>query len=74
MASQDQYIQIASLPEEVRVQVIEFITFLMRKHNKQDVPGSGSGTNPPIGGLAKGLVIVPKDFDEPLDDLKEYME
>ncbi len=28
----------------------------------------------PYAGSAKGLIHVPDDFDEPLDDLQEYME
>ena len=28
----------------------------------------------PYPGSAKGLIEVPDDFDEPLDELKEYME
>jgi antitoxin (DNA-binding transcriptional repressor) of toxin-antitoxin stability system len=28
----------------------------------------------PHPGSAKGLIDVPDDFDEPLDELKEYME
>ena len=28
----------------------------------------------PHAGSAKGLINVPDDFDEPLDELKEYME
>ena len=28
----------------------------------------------PHAGSAKGLIKVPDDFDEPLDELKEYME
>ncbi len=40
---------------------------------------SGAITNPlwpgyPQPGSAKGLIDVPADFDEPLDELKEYME
>lgn len=28
----------------------------------------------PHPGSAKGLIVVPDDFDEPLEELKEYME
>ncbi len=28
----------------------------------------------PHAGSAKGLIRVPDDFDEPIDELKEYME
>jgi antitoxin (DNA-binding transcriptional repressor) of toxin-antitoxin stability system len=28
----------------------------------------------PHAGSAKGLIVVPDDFDEPLEEMKEYME
>ena len=31
------------------------------------------GAATPVLGLAKGKVVVPDDFDAPLDDFKEYM-
>jgi hypothetical protein len=73
MAAQDQYIQLSSLPEDVRKEVLDFIAFLMQRRVKQEAPKDQSRKTP-IGGLAKGLVTIPKDFDAPLDDFKEYME
>ena len=35
MASKDQYIQISSLPEDIRKQVVEFIEFLMKRRNRE---------------------------------------
>lgn len=77
MAARDQYIQLDSLPEEVRKKVIAFIDSLMeqweRRQNRDD------GINEPpqkrrIAGLMKGQIRISEDFDEPLDDFKEYME
>lgn len=31
-------------------------------------------TGTPQAGRLKGLVVVPADFDEPLEELREYME
>ncbi len=69
MSTQDQYIQIASLPEDVRKQVLDFIEFLMQRKNRPEEPKKGKR---PIG-LAKGMITIPDDFDEPLEDFKDYM-
>lgn len=71
MASSDNYIQLSSLPDDVRKQVLDFIEFLLRKKKGE---GPGKPRRTPVPGLAKGMVTVPKDFDAPLDDFKEYME
>ncbi|MBV6405548.1 MAG: DUF2281 domain-containing protein [Flavobacteriales bacterium] len=71
MASAHNYIQLSSLPEDVRQQVLDFIEFLMRRRQGNE-PKEKRKT--PVPGLAKGMVTVPADFDAPLDDFKEYME
>lgn len=70
MASQDQYIQIASLPEDVRQKVVEFIELLMQGRKKEQKPHLEKR---PLG-LLEGKIRMAYDFDEPLDDFKEYME
>ncbi len=71
MASADNYIQLSSLPEDIRKQVLDFIAFLLQRNQGGPPPESNKI---PVPGLAKGMVDVPDDFDDPLDDLKEYME
>ncbi len=70
MASTHNYIQLSSLPEDVREQVLDFIEFLMRRKPSEEHEGKRKA---PVPGLAKGMVTVPDDFDAPLDDFKEYM-
>ena len=70
MSSAHNYIQLSSLPEDVRQQVLDFIEFLMRRREGGE-PGPKRKT--PVLGLAKGKVVVPDDFDAPLDDFKDYM-
>jgi hypothetical protein len=70
MSSKDQYIQISSLPEDIRKQVLDFIDFLMKRKARDPEPPNKRR----VAGLMKGQIHVPADFDEPLDDLKEYME
>ncbi len=43
------------------------------------VPFAPSRPRPPVTGIPKagrlkGLIVVPDDFDEPLEELREYME
>lgn len=56
------------LPAEELQEVSRLIRDLLHKQS------SPQDTTPPTGyGWAKGLVIVPPDFDEPLEDFREYM-
>ncbi len=75
MATHDPYIQLDSLPEEVRKKVLDFIASLMEQwEQKEKSPSEPKPRKRMIAGLAEGKVIVPDDFNEPLDDFKEYME
>ena len=61
------YSKIATLPEELKAEVSDFIDFLSMKAKKAEEekkPRFGSG---------KGMFAMKPDFDEPLDDFKEYM-
>jgi len=71
MAGADNYIQLSSLPEDVRKQVLDFIAVLLRRKQGH---GPQEPRKTPVPGLAKGMVTVPDDFDDPLEDFKEYME
>jgi hypothetical protein len=45
----------------------DFIDFLLSKSNKRN------NKKQPKFGSGKGKIYVSSDFDEPLDDFKEYM-
>lgn len=60
--------KISSLPEDKKEQVHDFIDFLILKKDKNHT------SNSPIFGSGKGFFKMAKDFDEPLEDFKEYME
>ena len=62
------YDQIASLPADLRKEVSDFVAFL--KQRKKEV--SDRAKVPKFGSL-KGKIHISSDFDEPLDDFKEYM-
>ena len=61
------YTQISSLPADLKQEVSDFVEFLQQKAKakkklKERNPGS-----------AKGLIKMSPDFDEPLEDFKDYM-
>lgn len=66
MKNQSAYIKLHSLPEKLKAQALEFIDFLYQK-NKDSNPNKR-----PKAGFLKGKIVIGIDFDEPLEDFKEY--
>ena len=66
--------KIYKLPEHLVSQVNEFVDSLMNeeKHANENVEADMSQPKAGYGGM-KGLFVIHDDFDEPLDDFKEYM-
>lgn len=60
------YAKLVKLPDELKKEADDFVEFLKTKMKDQPL----SKTKKP--GLAKGLIEMSDDFDEPLDDFKEY--
>jgi ABC-type phosphate/phosphonate transport system substrate-binding protein len=61
------YSQISSLPADLKKQVSEFVKSLKKERkDKKEIKERQFG-------YAKGLFKMSEDFDEPLDDFKEYM-
>ena len=58
------------LPIEIRKQVEDYIEFLMKKYITKT-----SSTNPRLYafGLYEGKISISDDFDDPLEDFKDYM-
>ena len=61
------YEDIGALPNNLKAKVADFVAFLEQKHNlsrkvKERKLGCG-----------KGFFGMAPDFDEPLDDFKDYM-
>ena len=61
------YNKLASLPDDLKAEVADFIDFLLSKAKKKQKK------NKPKFGSAKGMFVIKPGFDEPLDDFKEYM-
>lgn len=60
------YNKLNSLPAELKKEAVDFIESLLDKSKKRK-------SERPVG-LAKGMIKISDDFDEPLDDLRDYMQ
>jgi len=70
--------KLQTLPDDMVNEVEDFIDFLKAKHYKsfsKSTSEEGNIVEEPksLYGAAKGLFIIPDDFNEPLNDLKDYM-
>jgi hypothetical protein len=61
------YSQIESLSPELKKEVEDFVAFLKQKSEEKPIIKERKP------GKAKGFFRLEADFDEPLDDFKEYM-
>ncbi len=64
------YTKISSLPDSLKSEVIDFVDFISSR-NKRTV---GKEIKKRTFGYAKGTIVLKPDFDEPLDDFREYMQ
>ncbi len=68
MTDLDIYNKLTALPDAMKKEVNDFIDFLKSKSDAGQKPMKKRQA-----GLAKGLIKMKDDFDEPLDDFKDYM-
>jgi Protein of unknown function (DUF2281) len=61
------YAQISSLPAELKKEVSDFVAFLKQKSKTE------KKIKERTFGYARDFFTMSADFDEPLDDFKEYM-
>ncbi len=57
--------KLASLPPNIKIEVMDFIEFLEKKYENSTIH--------PKAGCMKGTFKMSVDFDTPLDDFKKYM-
>ena len=64
--------KLEQLPESLQTEVLHYIEFLAEKYAKQS---STQASKKKRGGLGilKGKIWMAEDFDEPLEDMKEYI-
>ena len=82
------YSKIELLPEHLKQQVLDYIEFLLSREVKRQPAAQpvaqpvqteakpAEAQKPPLRagfGGAKGMFVMSPDFDEPLEDFKEYM-
>lgn len=60
-----------SLPLDYKKEVEDFIGYLVQKIKRQPTEDK---TEKRTLGFAKGKLWMSNDFDEPLEDMKEYMQ
>lgn len=60
--------RIQQLPEQLKQEVLHYAEFLQAKYNTQN-----RSTKNRTAGSAKGKYELSPDFDQPLEDFKEYM-
>ncbi|MCX6156018.1 MAG: DUF2281 domain-containing protein [Candidatus Kapabacteria bacterium] len=61
------YSRFSSLPHSLRNEANNYIEFLVLKHNKNN------RKKHPKAGCMKGIFTIQPDFNEPLEDFKDYM-
>ena len=67
--------KLEELPESLQTEVLHYIEFLIEKYAQKN-PQEKPTKKRRVAGTMAGLIIMPlpDDFDEPLEDMKEYME
>jgi hypothetical protein len=59
--------ELAQLPQNLKIEVLDFVLFLKNKQTKKATKPRQAGTMPNL------VKYMADDFDAPLDDMKEYM-
>jgi hypothetical protein len=62
------YTKLVELPDELKQEANDFVEFLKTKVSKKE------GSQKRTAGLGKGLIEMSENFDEPLEDFKDYRE
>ena len=61
------YTKFSSLPLALRDELMNYMDYLIQKHQPEKKKSH------PKAGCMKGTFVMHDDFNEPLDDFKEYM-
>ena len=63
---------VVKMPESLKQEILHYAKYLLEKHGKTE--SSAEQLEQPHGyGSWAGQIVMSDDFDEPLEDLKEYM-
>ncbi|QQR88096.1 MAG: DUF2281 domain-containing protein [Flavobacteriales bacterium] len=72
MSTADLLVKINSLPADLKKELSDFIDRLLVRAKKSPSPTTPTKQRRQLG-LLKGKIHIPDDFDEPLEDFKDYM-
>lgn len=64
--------KLEELPESFQTEVLHYIEFLIEKYAQKSTQEKLPKKRR-VAGTMEGMIIMADDFDEPLEDLKEYM-
>ena len=70
MSDLNLYIKLSALSNPLKAEILDYMDFLISRRLKKK---NGFAKHPQAGCM-KGTFKMSPDFDEPLDDFKEYME
>lgn len=73
MTSLSLYTKIETLPPALKEEAKDFIEYLLEKTKKKKKESEPNKKPEKLFGSLKGKISLSKDFDEPLDDFKDYM-
>ena len=67
--------KLEGLPDPLQTEVLHYIEFLIEKYAQKN-PQQKLPKKRRVAGTMQGMFVLPlpDDFDEPLEDMKEYME
>lgn len=65
MSESEIFLKFKSLPEELKIQVVQYMDSLINS-----MPSKRKKKK--VAGLAKDKIFIKDGFDDPLDDFKEY--
>lgn len=66
MTNTSLFTKISALPQPIKNEVVDYMEFLIQKHMNND-----SNVHPKAGCM-QGIFKMSSDFNEPLEDFKEY--
>ena len=70
MSDLNLYIKLSMLPESLKKEISNYMDYLML----QKMKNKNSQNKSPKAGFLKGTFKMSPDFDEPLEDFREYMK
>jgi len=68
MTNTSLYTRISTLPQQIQNEIFDYMEFLIQKYKPQRTKIR------PKAGCMQGTFQMSPDFNEPLDDFKEYMK